>query len=79
MKLLTMPTVNQEIKDGFVFVKLMNKTIQYTGVKIYYLALEKEGQRRLIHINMNTLELGRTFERNTTTFRGQKNGVYKTW
>ena len=79
MKLLTMPTVNQEIKDGFVFVKLMNKTIQYTGAKIYYLALEKEGQRRLIHINMNTLELGRTFERNTTTFRGQKNGVYKTW
>ena len=79
MKLLTMPTVNQEIKDGFVFVKLMNKTIQYTGAKIYYLALEKEGQRRLIYINMNTLELGRTFERNTTTFRGQKNGVYKTW
>ena len=79
MKLLTMPTVNQEIKDGFVFVKLMNKTIQYTGAKIYYLALEKEGQRRLIHININTLELGRTFERNTTTFRGQKNGVYKTW
>ncbi len=79
MKLSTMPTVNQEIKDGFVFVKLMNKTIQYTGAKIYYLALEKEGQRRLIHINMNTLELGKTFERNTTTFRGQKNGVYKTW
>jgi hypothetical protein len=79
MKLSTMPTVNQEIKDGFVFVKLMNKTIQYTGAKIYYLALEKEGQRRLIYINMNTLELGRTFERNTTTFRGQKNGVYKTW
>ena len=79
MKLSTMPNVNQEIKDGFKFVKLMNKTIQYTGAKIYYLAVEKDGERRLIHINMKTLELDKTFVRTTTTFRGQKNGVYKTW
>lgn len=79
MKFKETPKIGDEIKLGFILKKIISKTIKQTGSKRYYLALEKDGEKRLIAYNPKTKETSSSFERHSSSFGGSSKGSYKTW
>ncbi len=79
MKFKDPPKVNDEIKLGFILKKIISKTQKNTGRKIYYLALQKGDEKRLLQYNPKTMETSSSFERYSSSFGGSSKGNFKTW
>ena len=79
MKFKETPKIGDEIKLGFILKKIISKTIKQTGSKMYYLCLEKDGEKRLLYYNNRTKETGASFERNSSGFGGSSKGSFKSW
>lgn len=79
MKFKETPQIGTEIKMGFVLMKIISKRIKQTGCKMYFMCLEKDGEKRLLYYNPSTKETGASFERYTPTFGGSSKGSFKSW
>jgi hypothetical protein len=79
MKFTSHPKKGDKVKLDFIVERIVSKVQKQTGRKIYYLYVQKDGEKRILGYNPRLMQTDAAFERYSGSFGGSSKGNYKSW